>query len=345
MYHAPMSNLWERQQNKRAKMKKERAKKHFSSPDEVSFWKEEEQIESHEVGVLVSIHRTRCEVLLNDVPYSAMLARGIDPRAVNDLAVGDRVWLERGEDGSLSIVRREDRESWIIRPRGDWTRASAAAEDHVLAANVDIGIITMSVKDPDFHPRFVDRYLALLQMGKVTPLVCLTKSELSSERHPILSYYRESGILVLETSVARSEGIEALKSALHGKTAVFLGQSGVGKSSLISTIIPEREITVGSVNEKTGKGKHTTTVSELFKWDTDSYIIDTPGIRSLGIEQIPKNEIRFLFPEFQEVDEACRFSDCLHMNEPDCAIKQALDRENSPVNRYRYESYVKMMEE
>ncbi len=340
-----MSTLSDHEQNQRTETKKERAKKHFSRPNKAGFWKEVEQIENYEMGLVASVHKNRFDILIKDIQYPAMLGRDIEPGAAKDLVVGDHVFLERGDADSFFIVRREDRASWIARPRGDWTRPSVALEDHMLAANVDIGIITASVKDPDFHPRFIDRYLAILQLSNVMPLICLTKTELNSVRHPILSYYQESGILIVETSFVRSEGIEALKTALRGKTAVFLGQSGVGKSSLMSLLIPDQEIATGVVSEKTGKGKHTTTGSSLFKWDENSYIIDTPGIRSLGVGQIPKEEIRFLFPEFQSLSQDCRFSDCSHINEPGCAIKRALEEKIPALNQYRYESYLKMMME
>lgn len=340
------TNLWDRQQNKRARAKKERAKNVLRTFDEAgtSFWPTHEKSADLEVGILASIHRNRFEVFLDEEYYSAMLGRGIDPHAAKDLTVGDRVFVKEAGEGGISIRGREDRTSFVVRLRGDWTRPPSALEAHVLAANVDMGIITVSIKDPDFHPRFIDRYLAVLQLGNVSPLICLTKTDLSSDRHPILNFYKQSNIPIVETSFIQTRGIETLKEFIRGKTVVFLGQSGVGKSSLVSLLVPSGDVATGEVSGKTGKGKHTTTGTSLLIWDADSYIIDTPGIRSLGVEQIPREEIRFLFPEFQELSQECRFSDCLHINEPGCAIKQALEVQSPRINQYRYGSYVKMME-
>lgn len=249
------------------------------------------------------------------------------------------------EDGTATLFGREQRRSFVTRSRADWSRSNPALEEQVLSANVDIGIITAATKDPEFHQSFIDRYLAILQLGNVSPLICLTKTDLTDVSPEILSFYSTLNIPIIKTSVLKSEGIEELKDALRGKTTVFLGQSGVGKSSLMNALIPGGLVATGEVNEKTGKGKHTTTGSCLFTWEEDSYIIDTPGIRSLGVEQLPKAEIKYLFPEFEMLSASCRFSDCLHMSEPDCAIMQALERKDPKINQYRYESYLKMMAE
>lgn len=276
-----------------------------------------------------------------------MLARGIDPRATKDLAVGDRVFLQgtREADRTFWIHEKKPRTSFISRPRGDWTRSIRTSEEHVLAANVDVGVITVSVREPDFHPRFIDRYLAILRVGGVHPLICVTKTDLGPNLHSILDFYRTQNVPVVETSFIQERGIEHLKDHIRGKTSVFLGQSGVGKSSLISMLAPYREVGIAPVSSKTGKGRHTTTSSQLLQWEENSYMIDTPGIRSLGVDQIPREELRSLFPEFQQLSQGCRFSDCLHMSEPDCAIKQAVEAREPSINKDRYDSYVKMMQE
>lgn len=342
-----MSNLWERQQNKRAKAKKAQAKGRRSSfcDEGDSFVTKANHIPGTIAGLLTSIHRNRFDVLCHGASRSVPLARGIDPHVVRSLAVGDIVFLSEGEHGEMELCNRGSRHSSIVRLRRDWTRLSSFGEDHVLAANVDVGVITVSLKSPDFHPRFIDRYLAILQIGHVHPLICLTKTDLCSTRHPVLDFYRRIHIPIVETSLLENRGIERLASYIHGKIAVFLGQSGVGKSSIISRLLPDINVRVGSVEEKTGKGRHTTTTSSLYCWNPDSYIIDTPGIRSLSVEQIPKEDIRFFFREFLDIADHCRFSNCLHLHEPGCAIKEALDEQPPRINAYRYESYRRMMEE
>ncbi len=341
-----MPTLWDRERNKRTQAKKEKALQKSLRSGKSAPETESEDAETFEIGVLAGIHSKGFEVMKDDVLMPALLDRENCLQEANDFAVGDHVFFQRGGEDDVAIIfGRKERMSFVTRSRADRTRPNAPLEEHVLSANVDIGIITVAVQDPEFHQRFIDRYLAILQAGNVSPVICLTKIDLTDVRPETLEFYQQIHIPIIKTSFIRSEGIEALKDALRGKTAVFLGQSGVGKSTLMNVLIPGRNIATREVSEKTGKGRHTTTGSSLLKWDTNSYIIDTPGIRSLGIEQLPKKEIRFLFPEFETLDTPCRFSDCIHMNEPGCAIKQALEQKNSTINQYRYESYLKMMEE
>ncbi len=339
-----MANLFDRERNKRTQAKKDRAeKKSLKSGDAAPM----EDMIVFEVGVVAGLQPKKFTVMQNDVFLPGVLDRDISPDVAQDFVIGDRVLFRRNEeaDGPVLLGGREERKSFVTRSRGDWTRKDLNLEEHVLSANVDIGIITVSVKDPDFHPRFIDRYLALLQVGNVKPIICLTKTDLMDVQDEVLSFYTSIGVPIVHTSFVRSEGIETLKDLIRGKTAVFLGQSGVGKSSLLNAIIPGIEAATGEVNERTGKGRHTTTGSSLLKWDEASYIIDTPGIRSLGIDQLPKKEIRYLFPEFELLETPCKFSDCVHMSEPGCAVKQALEKNDPTINVHRYESYLKMMEE
>lgn len=342
-----MPTLWDRERNKRTQAKKDRAAKKSSRVGSFAPDAEEDDLETYEVGVLAAIQSKGFEVMKDDVFYPAVLAREGALHEAKDFAVGDQVVFQRGEhEGDpVTLFGRKERMSSVTRTRGDRTRTNMVAEEHVLSANVDIGIITIAVQDPEFHQRFIDRYLAILQAGNVAPVICLTKIDLKEVDPDILSFYTQLDIPIIKTSLKRSEGIEELKNAIRGKTAVFLGQSGVGKSSLMNALVPGRNLATGEVSAKTGKGQHTTTGSSLLKWDEKSYIIDTPGIRSLGIEQLPKKEIRFLFPEFENLQTSCRFSDCLHINEPGCAIKEALEQKDPAINHYRYESYLKMMEE
>jgi ribosome biogenesis GTPase len=199
--------------------------------------------------------------------------------------------------------------------------------------------------NPEFHPRFIDRYLAVLQDGNVSPVICLNKADLTPERHPILTFYRRLDIPFVETSLKTGQGIEELKSLLRGKTSVLVGQSGVGKSSLVNAIAPHVQAEIGAVTEKRGTGMHTTTRSNLYQWEEKSFLIDTPGIRSLGMENVPREEIRFLFPEFARLPHPCKFADCLHLKEPGCAVKHALETNMELIHAARYESYQRMMEE
>lgn len=339
-------NLWDRHQNKRAKAKKERAKaRHFGKEQEGVQWEEgEDQFEGARVGIIAESRQKTFSVMENDQFYQCRLGSGLDKQLGQHLIVGDRVYFEQEGEEEGSILGRQDRKSTISRLRGDSTRYSEASlEKHVIAANVDDAVIVAAAQDPEFHPRFIDRYLIVCQNGNVEPIICLNKSDLTTERHPVLSFYRELGIRIVETSTLTGEGIEELKNLIRGRIVVLVGNSGVGKSTLINKIIPGADLRTTEVSGKKGTGKHTTTASNLYKWDEGSYVIDTPGIRSLGIENIDKSSIRFFFQEFEPFAEHCKFRDCVHDHEPDCEVKKAAER--GDINVYRYESYLRMLHE
>lgn len=339
-------NLWERQQNKRAKAKKDRAKaKHFGKEDEGVQWDgAEEQFEGARVGIIAESRQKTFSVMENDEYFQCKLGSGLDKQLSKHLVVGDKVYFEQEGEEDGSILGRQDRKSTISRLRGDSTRYSEASlETHVIASNVDDAVIVASAKDPEFHSRFIDRYLIVCQNGHVEPIMCINKSDLTTERHPALAFYRELGIRIVETSTLTEEGIEELKNLIRGRIVVLVGNSGVGKSTLINKIIPGADLRTTEVSEKKGTGKHTTTASNLYKWDEGSYVIDTPGIRSLGIDNIEKSSIRFFFPEFENFADHCKFRDCVHDHEPECEVKKAVER--GDINVYRYESYLRMLKE
>lgn len=343
-------NRWERHQTKQAKERKIRAKaRHFGQrEDEDIAWPDAPDVseEPSRVGIITATRTRVFTVMENDEFFQCRLAPSIHPDLGRSLVIGDRVRFETKDDPDEEgqITGKEDRKSSIARMRGDSSRYSEAAlEQHVIAANVDTAVIVAAAKNPEFHPRFIDRYLVVLQNGNVDPVICINKSDLTSERHPVLSFYRELGIPIVETSAETGEGVDLLKDTIRGKISVLVGNSGVGKSSLVNVIIPGSDIRVTEVSQKSGKGRHTTSDSALYKWDNSSYIIDTPGIRSLGIDDIDRNSLRFFFPEFEPYADHCKFRNCLHDHEPQCAVKEAVESEK--LNHYRYESYIRMLHE
>jgi len=259
------------------------------------------------------------------------------------LVVGDRVLCKENEN-AVVIYGLMERSSALIRLHRDASRySSAALRPQVVAANIDYAVITVSAMDPAFHPRFIDRYLILCQNGGINPVICLNKCDLTPERHPVLAFYRALDIAVIETSTVTGEGLEELKSFLRGNIAAFVGHSGVGKSSLVHAVFPQSYAVAGSVGGATGQGKHTTTSSSVYQWDADSYLIDTPGIRSLGIERIEKAQLRSFFPEFDVHAQSCSYRDCLHDAQPGCAVRAAA--ENGDISMHRYDSYCRMLAE
>lgn len=291
-------------------------------------------------GILIAIHKNRVEIATDTERYEATLAPELLKQGASDFAVGDRVFFDISSKPLL--LGRMERTSFITRTRSDRTRTNIT--QHILAANIDVGVITVSGEDLHVFSQFIERSFVLLEDGGVLPVICVTKCDIPAETAPLIAIYRAKGISVLETSCVQGTGIEELKALLLQKTAVFIGQSGVGKSSLIRMFMPNAVIATGEVNKKTGKGTHTTTASTLYCWAKDSYIIDTPGVRSLGTENIPKTELRTLFPEFFELAIRCKYHDCLHLEEPRCAVRDALKKDPGLGGR-RYAGYLRMMYE
>ena len=281
--------------------------------------------------------------MYGDKQYDSRLNRGVPKELTKLLGPGDIVTL----DADMAVAGVIERRNVLSRKRRDSTRRSyTGAEEQVIAANVDVAAIVASAKNPPLHPKFIDRYMVLIQHNDIDPVICLSKTDLASEEElRTLEEYRNLGFTAIEVSNVTGQGIDQLSNLLRGKTAVLVGQSGVGKTSLINSIHPTQTFTTGEVSNKSGKGRHTTTSSSLYKWDEDSYIIDTPGIRSLEIWDIDPPELRYYYPEFDPYAPNCRYSNCSHWNEPigACAVKQAMA--DSAISEGRYESYIKILSE
>ncbi len=262
---------------------------------------------------------------------------------IRDLVPGDRVVVEDSEDGIPMIVECVERTSVLTRMSGDAMRRGRASKPSVVAANVSLGVIVASADRPAFHPRFIDRYLLLLEMENIQPALCITKADLKSRRDDAIALYGSLEIPIVEVSTVTGAGMDDLRKILRGKTAVFVGQSGVGKSSLVGALVPGVDVRTQEISAKTGTGRHTTTTSGLYEWEPGSAIVDTPGIRTLSIDHVPKNELRFAFREFDAPSEQCKFRDCLHLREPRCAVIEAVA--SGTIAKARYDSYARMTEE
>jgi ribosome biogenesis GTPase len=241
-------------------------------------------------------------------------------------AVGDRVILARAA-GQLRVVELLPRTSALVRLRAERTRRSTVPpRQAVLAANVDLAVIVASVTSPAFHPRLVDRYLVLCQHGGIAPLLCLNKCD-----------------LVVRCSTRTGAGVVELRGRLSGKTSVVTGHSGVGKSSLVNVLSGAYTLPIGSVRSSDGRGRHTTSSSTLTRIDAGTFLIDTPGIRSLGLWHVDAASLRFYFSEFERFEADCHFSDCTHSHEPRCAIKAAV--ETGEIAAARHASYLRMLDD
>lgn len=293
-------------------------------------------------GIVIEVRYHDADVLYNDNIVTAKLRKDLKMICNQTIFPGDKVVLIK-KDNEYLIQNLLNRTSLLSRTKKDNTRLDGNGLTKNIAANIDIAVIVVSTKEPPLHPKFIDRYLLLLENSKIKPIICLNKSDLKTNEEEILDIYRKLNILVIETSTYLNTGIQELKQCLKNKQAIFIGNSGVGKSSLINAIMNENEIKIGEVSQKSKRGCHTTTTSKYYIWDDNSSIIDTPGIRSLDVSSFKRNEIQEYFPEFNNWKEKCKYKDCLHYNEPfeSCLVKQGV--ESGIINKNRYNSYIRII--
>ena len=295
-----------------------------------------------EIGLVTGVQRGgELSLLIDGAACSARLSRDLLQEQVG-VAVGDQVQVVPGRDGRRAVVGIEPRRTRLARIREDRSRRSEfSREEAVLAANVDVAVIVAAVAQPAFHPKLVDRFLVICQYGGIRPLLCLNKCDLV-ESPPDVAIYEQLGLPIVYTSAASGAGLDELRGLLRGQIAVFTGHSGVGKSSLVNALLGDSLQIVGAVRGADGRGRHTTTSSTLLQWDGSSFVVDTPGVRSLGIWKIEPATLAWYFPELDAFCAGCRFSGCSHTHEPDCAVKEATEAGEIP--RQRYESYLRMMD-
>lgn len=345
------TNLYDRQQNQKALKKKKRAKnKHKENLEggNLDQLENKKKINGLPAGLILEARNGLFKVMVNNEVFDAKLDSHLPFEYAGYIVVGDKVAIDLSENDTASVIEaRHPRTSYLSRMRGDSTRFSSFAdEEHVVAANVDIGVIVATAAEPEFHPNLVDRYLIIAENGGVSPVICLNKSDLTNERPEILAHYRDKlNIPVLEVSAKTGKGIEELKQLLRHKIAVLVGNSGVGKSTITNLFNPDLDLKTQQVSAKNQEGRHTTTATSMYEWAPGSFIIDTPGIRSLGIGHIKKESLKYYFTEFEAYETDCKYNDCVHDHEPeeDCGVKQAVQA--GKINQYRYESYKRMLED
>ena len=267
----------------------------------------------------------------------------------NLVTVGDYVLFDEYEEGHGVIAQVEPRVSVLSRADNLSRR-----KEQLIASNIDQVIITVSIVHPALKASLIDRYIIAAKKGNMAPIIAITKIDLLTDEtvDPVLreveeemldimlQSYPDLGIPVVLISNVTGEGIEELKLLMKDKSSVFSGQSGVGKSSLINAVTG-LDIRVGGIVEKTKKGAHTTTTTNLIPLSFGGFCIDTPGIKSFGVWSLEKKELDSYFTEIYEIGRGCKFPDCSHLHEEECAVKEAL--ENEKLSPLRYESYAALL--
>jgi ribosome biogenesis GTPase / thiamine phosphate phosphatase len=258
----------------------------------------------------------------------------------NPVVVGDHVTI-RVLDEREGVIER------VAPRRNELARASAGGTGlkHVLAANLDLVILAMALREPALNTARLDRFLIAAEQSEIAPVICITKLDLGTreEAEEAMRPYREIGYPVVLTSARTGEGLDALRAVLAGRISAIIGSSGVGKSSLLNALQPGLQLKFAAVSAATGKGRHTTTTAELIRLDFGGYLADTPGLRELAPWDLSAEELPYLFPEMRPYLDACRFAHCTHLHEPGCAVRRALEEGLIDPNRYR--SYVRIRTE
>ncbi len=265
-------------------------------------------------------------------------------RTTNPVAVGDRVVISEGTDGTAYIVEIKPRKNYIIRRASNLSK-----EAHIIAANLDQALLIVTLTHPVTSTTFIDRFLSTAEAYRIPSVIVINKTDLiddeeSRELLDAVTYLYESiGYKVIHTSALEKTGIEEVRKTLSNKTTLLSGNSGVGKSSLINEIIPGLDLRTAEISQTHLTGMHTTTFSEMFPLPGGGYIIDTPGVKGFGTIDYDKYEVAHFFPEIFAASENCRYGNCTHTHEPGCAVRQALDY--SLIALSRYASYLSILED
>ncbi|MDH3322645.1 MAG: ribosome small subunit-dependent GTPase A [Flavobacteriaceae bacterium] len=266
-------------------------------------------------------------------------------KSTNPLTVGDHVDFELEENTNTGIISNiHERKNYIVRKS-----VNLSKQTHIIAANIDLAFLLITLDNPPTFPAFIDRFLATAEAYDIEVVLLFNKMDLNDEtleakKDELLNIYKKIGYTCLEISAANKTNVDQVKALMLGKVSMFSGHSGVGKSTLINAIDADLNLKTAEISAQHKQGQHTTTFAEMFAIPTEpeSYIIDTPGIKGFGVVDFEQQEISDFFKEFFALKHQCKFNNCLHLNEPQCAVKNAL--EEGAIAPSRYRSYLQLLE-
>jgi ribosome biogenesis GTPase len=264
-------------------------------------------------------------------------------RSTSPVVVGDKVRIGTNSEGTAYITEIEDRKNYIVRRASNLSKQA-----HILAANIDLALLCITVRFPDTTTVFIDRFLVTAEAYSVPVHLVFNKTDIydSDDQEYVeglIHLYSTIGYGSIKTSVLTGKGMDELREQVRGKITLLAGHSGVGKSSIVNALQKEAARKVGKISDYHNKGMHTTTFSEMIELNGGGFLIDTPGIKGFGTIDMTTAEVSHYFPEIFKISAKCKFNNCLHLNEPGCAVIEAL--ENRYISQSRYHSYLNILED
>jgi ribosome biogenesis GTPase len=266
-------------------------------------------------------------------------------KSTNPIAVGDIVDYELDENSDAvtgTIHNIHDRKNYIVRKS-----VNLSKQTHIIASNIDVVFLLITINNPPTTTSFIDRFLVTAEAYGIEAILVFNKIDtfddaMRDEQLYLQYIYSEIGYKFLKVSAIEKKGLDELKVMMIGKVSMFSGHSGVGKSTLVNALEPNLSLKTKNISEQSKQGQHTTTFAEMYDLSFDAKIIDTPGIKGFGIVDMEPSEVSGYFPEFFKLQDECKFNNCLHKEEPNCAVKKAL--EENKIAWSRYNSYLKILE-
>jgi ribosome biogenesis GTPase len=264
-------------------------------------------------------------------------------KSTNPVAVGDIVTFELEPQKETGVIKKiNPRKNYLIRKS-----VNLSKQIHIIAANIDTAFILVTLKNPPTLPSFIDRFLATTQAYRIPSVILFNKIDTYNEiemeeKNNLKAIYQKIGYTCIDISAENGMNVVQVKKLMQDKTTLFVGHSGVGKSTLINTIEPWLNLKTTAVSKAHNQGKHTTTFAEMFPLSFGGYIIDSPGIKGYGMVDFSKDEISHFFPEIFAIQSKCKYYNCIHLNEPKCAVIEAVEKGEIALSRY--ESYLQLLE-